>query len=157
MMLNNQRPQYLVLDIDHQAAQAIQELSEMIHELVSAYAPDLLENPNYRPAVGFVQETIRQIFDVMTDDFAKFTLLLEAFPNFSRYIQVERWVINNTTYADLRERCKHIACALFFQMRNQGLFQVSNIPGFHFILSDSGPMHIVLERVHETSPGILRY
>lgn len=155
-MFNQSGPQLLVLDIDYQAATAMNDLCEMIREIIACYAPDLLENPNYRPEINFIQETIRQIFDFMTDDFAKFTLLLESFPNFNRYPSIERWAFHENTYQDLREYCKQIAVALFFQMRNQGLFQVSNIPGFHFILSDSGPMHITLERVPETSPAILR-
>lgn len=156
-MFSQPNPQYLILDIDYQAAEAIRELSEMIHDLIAAYAPDLLENPHFRPEYNFVQETIRQIFDFMTDDFAKFTLLLEEFPNFSRYPAIQRWAMHDTTYGDLREYCKQIAVALFFQMRDRGLFQTSQVPGFHFILSDSGPMHITLERVPEHRPGVLRY
>ena len=156
-MFNQPHPQYLVLDIDYQAAESIRELSDMIIDLVTAYAPDLLENPHFRVDHNFIQETIRQIFDFMTDDFAKFTLLLESFPNFSRYPGIQRWAIHDTTYGDLREYCKQIAVALFFQMRDRGLFQTSQVPGFHFILSDSGPMHITLERVPDHRPGVLRY
>lgn len=156
-MFNQHRPQYLVMDINHQATIAIHELSEMIRELVSTYAPDLMEIPQFRPDHNFIQETIRQIFDFMTDDFAKFTLLLEEFPNFSRYPSIHRWAVHDTTYGDLREYCKQIAVTLFFQMRDQGLFQTSQGPGFHFILSDSGPMHITLEQVPMQGQGISRY
>lgn len=157
MMFNQPRPQYLVLDIDYQAGEAIQQLTTMIQELVAVYAPDLIANPHYRPDVNFVQETIRQIFDFMTDDFAKYTLLLEEFPNFSRYPAIERWVLHETTFRDLRDYCKQIAVALFFQMRDRGLFQMSKTSGFHFILSDSGPMHITLEKVPENYQNTMHY
>lgn len=156
MTYNQRVPQYLVLDINYQAIEIIRELSEMIRDLITVNAPDLLDNPNFRPEFNFVQETIRQIFDFMTDDFAKFNLLLESFPNFSRYPTIQRWVFNDITLANLREFCKQLAVSIFFQIRDQGLFQVSTVPGFHFILSDSGAMHITLEKIPEHSSAILR-
>lgn len=135
-------PSQIIFDIHYDTRIAIEELKTMISDLIDVYAPELVGKGYER---AFVHELIRQIFDVMTDDYSRFTTYIAHWPNFNRFVGLQSYCKHETTIRDLTELCHRIANSFYFHLRDEGLFRLTVNGEFPFILNHPDDTFILLQ------------